>query len=460
MTEDEVLRLIGKTADEIGYECYVVGGYVRDKLLSLPNNDIDIVVVGKGETIARAYHSKVGGKLEIFQNFGTAMVNDGEWEVEFVGARKESYKRGSRKPIVEEGTLQDDQLRRDFTINAMAICLNSSRYGELVDPFNGQEDLKKGIIRTPVDPCTTFSDDPLRMLRCVRFATRFGFSIEPQTFQGIQKVKDRIAIISPERIHSELLKIIGSDRVVEGIGYLKNSGLLEIILPELTNLDTTDSDSGKRHKNNYVHTLQVLENIIPMSKYNPWLRLAALLHDIGKTKAKRLGEKGWTFHSHDVYGEEMTEKIFRRLHLPLDEKLDYVKCLVRMHMRPQIISHEGLTDSAVRRLLHDAGDWIDDLLILARADITTRFEDKRAFLIDQYNKLDILIEDLKKRDFKRLFQPCLNGDDIMKLTGLPQGEKIGVIKDMLKEAILDNLVENEREALIKYMFEKIKGLGL
>lgn len=445
--KDKVFLELSKVADREGYECYVVGGYVRDHLLGIENDDIDVVVIGSGPGMARAFAKEVGGKVQIFENFGTAKVDYEGLEVEFVGARKESYERGSRKPIVEDGDLVDDLTRRDFTINAMARCLNGSKYGALVDMFGGEKDLRDKIIVTPTDPDITFSDDPLRMLRCIRFAVKLGFRIEEGTFQAIRKNKERIKIISPERIHVELNKILLSPDPKRGIDLLKDCGLIDLILPELSVLDDSGGEGLEHHKNNYWHSTVVLENVAKRSD-NLWLRWAALLHDIGKEPCKRFDPvEGWSFVGHEYTGAVMVEKIFRRLHLPLDEKLDYVKKLISMHMRPSMISTHEIKDSAVRRLLFDAGDDIDDLMILCESDLTTKNEEKRLRIGQHFVRLHEMFEDLKARDYKRLFQPCISGDEIMEMFGLRPCKEVGELKAFIKEAVLEGTVENTKEAL-------------
>ncbi|MEE3446049.1 MAG: HD domain-containing protein, partial [Prevotella sp.] len=372
LLDQEIFHQISEAADRLGLECYVVGGYVRDIFLERPSNDIDVVVVGSGISVAQELKRMLGRKahLSVFKNFGTAQVKFSKSEVEFVGARRESYSHDSRKPIVEDGTLEDDQNRRDFTINAMAICLNKDRFGELVDPFNGLADLEDGIIATPLEPDTTFSDDPLRMMRCIRFATQLNFQIEDETFVALERMADRIKIVSGERIKDELNKIIMAPHPSIGFEYLQRCGLLQIILPELSALDIVDQKNGRAHKNNFYHTLEVLENVVK-SEAPLWLRWAALLHDVGKTKSKRWDPAiGWTFHNHNLIGAKMVPQIFRRLMLPMDMKMKYVQKLVELHMRPIAIADDEVTDSAVRRLLNDAGEDIEDLMMLCEADIT------------------------------------------------------------------------------------------
>ena len=458
-----ILEEIGYVADILKYDCYVVGGFVRDLLLKRDNDDIDIVVVGKGTAMAAAcidhlYDKGIKAKYSFFENFGTAQVKIkypeyGELEIEFVGARKESYDRGSRKPIVEEGTLRDDQLRRDFTINAMAICLNKDRFGELVDPFNGVEDLKNGIIRTPVDPDITFSDDPLRQLRAVRFATKLNFDIDKETYKGIQRNTYRLSIISEERITAEFMKILSSDNPSKGIEWLYILGLLDEFLPEVSKLHTdgTSSTILHGHKDILRHTLEVLYNVSKKTD-NVWIRLAALLHDIGKIPTRKyVPGTGYTFMGHETVGANMVDVIFRRLKLPLDEHLTLVHNLVKLHMRPQSIASEGVTDSGVRRLVFDADGHIDDLLILAEADITTGKSWKKEKFIAQYEELKKRIEELKQADFVRTFQPCVSGNDIMERYGLPPCKKVGELKQIIKDAVLDGTVENTPEKLYEIL---------
>ena len=453
-----ILEEIGHVADSLKYDCYVVGGFVRDLLLKRDNDDIDVVVVGKGTVMAKAYveylrSTGIKAKYSLFENFGTAQVKAHDMEIEFVGARKESYERGSRKPIVEEGTLHDDQLRRDFTINVMAICLNKDRFGELVDPFNGVDDLNKKIIRTPVDPDITFSDDPLRQLRAVRFAAKLGFFIDENTLEGIQRNADRLSIISEERISTELLKILASPNPAYGIELLHLTGLLDKFLPEVSKLDTNGVTERitKGHKNIFSHTLEVLTNVSNNTN-NVWVRLAALLHDIGKIPTRKyVPLTGYTFMGHETVGANMVDVIFRRLKLPLDEHLTLVHNLVKLHMRPQSIASEGVTDSGVRRLVFDADGHIDELLILAEADITTGKAWKKEKFIAQYEELKKRIEELKQADFVRTFQPCVSGTDIMERYGLPPCKKVGELKQIIKDAVLDGTVENTPEKLYEIL---------
>ena len=461
LLDQDIFHLIGDTADELGMECYVVGGYVRDIFLERPSDDIDVVVVGSGIELASALKRKMGRRahLSVFKNFGTAQVKCGEMELEFVGARKESYSHDSRKPIVEDGTLEDDQNRRDFTINAMAICLNKKRFGELVDPFNGIADLEDGIIATPLDPEVTFSDDPLRMMRCIRFATQLNFQIEDETFEALGRMADRIKIVSGERIAVELNKIMMAPHPSIGFEYLQRSGLLQLILPELAALDIVEKKDGRAHKNNFYHTLEVLENIV--SRESLWLRWAALLHDIGKTKSKRWEPGvGWTFHNHNLIGAKQVPVIFRRLKLPMGAEMKYVQKLVDLHMRPQVIADSEVTDSAVRRLLNDAGDDINDLMVLCEADITSKNEVKKKMFLENFRMVREKLTDLKEKDYKRLLQPVIDGNEIMELFHLTPCREVGVLKQYLKDAVLDNRVENEREALMALLLEKARQMGL
>lgn len=459
-----IFHQISETADQCGLECYVVGGYVRDIFLERPSNDIDVVVVGSGIEVATALKQRLGKKahLSVFRNYGTAQVKYFDTEVEFVGARKESYQRESRKPFVENGTLEDDQNRRDFTINAMAICLNKERFGELVDPFDGIYDLEDGIIRTPLDPDITFSDDPLRMMRCVRFATQLRFYIEEETFDALTRNAERIRIISGERISEELNKIMLTDTPSRGFVELQRCGLLPLILPELSALDIIETRNGRSHKNNFYHTLEVLDNVCKHDPdHNLWLRWAALLHDVGKTKSKRWDNvAGWTFHNHNYIGAKMVATIFRRLKLPLDAKMKYVEKLVDLHMRPIVIADEVVTDSAVRRLMSDAGDDIDALMTLCEADITSKNEVRKKQFRENFRLVREKLADLKVKDYKRLFQPVVDGNEIMEMFDLKPSQEVGVLKQTIKDAVLDNKVPNEREALIELLKKKAADMGL
>lgn len=460
--DKDIFHLIGEAADELHLDCYVVGGYVRDIFLERPSNDIDVVVVGSGIKVADALRRKLGRKahISVFKNFGTAQVKYKDLEVEFVGARRESYSHNSRKPIVEDGTLEDDQNRRDFTINAMAIQLNKAHFGELVDPFGGIEDLEDGIIRTPLDPDITFSDDPLRMMRCVRFATQLKFFIEDETFEALTRNADRLKIISGERICDELNKIMKSAQPSRGFVDLQRSGLLNLILPELAALDIVETKNGRAHKNNFYHTLEVLDNVAKKSD-NLWLRWAALLHDIGKTRSKRWDPAlGWTFHNHNFLGAKMVPEIFRRLKEPMDMKMKYVQKLVDLHMRPIVIADEVVTDSAVRRLLNDAGDDIDDLITLCEADITSKNQVRKRQFLENFRMVREKIADLKERDYKRLLQPVIDGNEIMEMFHLKPCREVGALKQCLKDAVLDNKVENEREPLMQLLMKKAEEMGL
>lgn len=462
LLDKDIFHKISETADRLGLECYVVGGYVRDLFLERPSNDIDVVVVGSGISMAEALKKQLGGRahLSVFRNFGTAQVKYGGLEIEFVGARKESYSHDSRKPVVEDGTLEDDQNRRDFTINALAVCLNRARFGELVDPFDGLADLEDGIIRTPLDPDITFSDDPLRMLRCVRFAAQLNFFIEDETFDALTRNADRIKIISGERVQEELNKIMMTATPSKGLVELYRCGLLPRLLPELTALDIVEKRNGRAHKNNFYHTLEVLDNVSRHSD-NLWLRWAALLHDIGKPKTKRWNNAlGWTFHNHNFVGAKMVPDIFRTLKLPMDAKMKYVRKLVDLHMRPIVIADEVVTDSAVRRLLNDAGDDIDDLMTLCEADITSKNEGRKKHFLENFRIVRSKLHDLKEKDYKRLLQPCIDGNEIMSMFNLKPSHEVGELKKYLKDAVLDNRVPNERKPLMALLMEKAKEMGL
>ena len=457
--DKDIFHKISEAADSLQMECYVVGGYVRDLFLERPSNDIDVVVVGSGIKVAEALRKTLGRKahISVFRNFGTAQVKYKDTEVEFVGARKESYQHDSRKPIVEDGTLEDDQNRRDFTINAMAVCLNKERFGELVDPFDGIYDLEDGIIATPLDPDVTFSDDPLR---CVRFATQLNFQIEPETYDALSRNANRLKIISGERIADELNKIMLSKHPSSGFYYLKDTGLLDIIMPELCALDVVETRNGRAHKNNYEHTMEVLENVCRNSD-NLWLRWAALLHDIGKPRSKRWDNSvGWTFHGHNTIGAKMIPGMFRRMKLPMDAKMKYVQKLVDLHMRPIVIADEEVTDSAVRRLLNDAGDDINDLMTLCEADITSKNQTRKQRFLDNFRIVREKLADLQERDYKRLLQPCIDGNEIMEMFHLKPSREVGTLKQTLKDAVLDNKVPNEREPLMALLMQKAKQMHL
>ena len=458
-----VFRMLSETADAIGMECYVVGGFVRDLFLQRPTGDIDVVVGGSGVAMAEAFADHVGRKrchLSVFRNFGTAQVKWRDTEVEFVGARRESYQRNSRKPIVEDGTLEDDQNRRDFTINAMAVCLNKVRFGELVDPFDGLLDLEEGYIRTPLDPDITFSDDPLRMMRCVRFATQLRFYIADETFEALCRNKERIKIISAERVIDELNKIMASPVPSIGFDHLHRCGLLELILPELAVLDNVETRNGRAHKNNFYHTLEVLDNVAAQSD-KLYLRWAALLHDIGKPRSKRWEPTvGWTFHNHNFLGEKMIAPLFRRMKLPLDERMKYVKKLVGLHMRPIAIADDIVTDSAVRRLLFEAGDDIEDLMLLCEADVTSKNEVRKRNFLQNFKLVRTKLHDIEEKDHIRNFQPPVDGLEIMQMFGLTPSPVVGQLKSSLKDAVLNGDIPNEREAALAYILQKAESLGL
>lgn len=458
----DVFRLISQTADEMDLECYVIGGYVRDFFLFRPSKDIDVMTVGKGIELAEAVARKLGrrARISVFKNFGTAQVKFGDYEVEFVGARRESYTHDSRKPVVEDGTLDDDQRRRDFTINAMAFCLNRSRFGELIDPFGGMQDLENLIIRTPLDPDITFSDDPLRMMRAVRFASQLGFDIHLETFDAIARNRERIHIISKERIADELNKIVLSPKPSVGFVLLEKTGLLELIFPEFVALKGAETKDGVGHKDNFYHTLAVLDNIARQTD-NLWLRWSALLHDIAKPATKRWDPKlGWTFHNHNYVGEKMIPKIFRRMKLPQNEKMKYTQKLVSLHMRPMQLVEDEVTDSAVRRLLFDAGDDIDDLMTLCEADITSKNPDKVRRHLHNFKIVRRKLQEIEEKDRVRNFQPPIDGNEIMEIFGLGQGREVGVLKAAIKEAILDGEIANEREPAYVFLLKKADEMGL
>ena len=457
-----IFRQISQVADGLELECYVVGGYVRDLFLQRPSKDIDVVVVGSGIRMAEALAEKLGkgARVSVFRNFGTAQLKWRDTEVEFVGARRESYTHDSRKPVVEDGTLEDDQNRRDFTINALAICLNQARYGELVDPFGGLDDLREKNIRTPLDPDVTFSDDPLRMMRAIRFATQLKFYIDDDTFESLCRMKDRIAIISRERIADELNKILLSPQPSRGFIDLERSGLLELIFPELAALQGVETKNGRAHKDNFYHTLEVVDNVARTSD-NLWLRWAALLHDIGKPVTKRWDPRaGWTFHNHNYVGEKMIPSLFRKMKLPMNEKMKYVQKLVGLHMRPIVIADEEVTDSAVRRLLFEAGDDIDDLMVLCEADITSKNSERKRRFLDNFRLVRQKLKDLEERDRIRNFQPPVDGEEIMRTFHLPPCAQVGQLKSAIKDAILDGIIPNEHEAARTYMMQKAKEMGL
>ena len=463
--EHPILRMVGEEADKMGLECYVIGGWVRDLFLHRPSDDIDIVVVGSGISLAEAVAKRLGkgAHLAVFKTYGTAQVKakgrkvnsegENEIELEFVGARRESYTRDSRNPIVEDGTLEEDQNRRDFTINALAICLNASRYGELLDPFDGIGDLERCIIRTPLDPDITFSDDPLRMMRAIRFATQLGFFLDGETFDAITRNKERINIITRERIAEELNKIMMSRRPSEGWILLDKTGLLPLIFPELAALKGIEVKDGRGHKDVFLHTLKVLDNVADSSD-KLWLRWAALLHDIGKPRSKQWDpQAGWTFRNHNYIGAKMVPKIFAKMKMPLNEKMEYVKKMVDLHMRPINLIEDTVTDSAVRRLLFEAGDDIEDLMLLCDADITSRNEEKKARFHRNYQLVRHKMIELEERDRIRNFQPPVDGMEIMEMFHLEPCSLVGEIKAAIKDAILDGIIPNEHEAAKQYAIE-------
>ena len=460
--DKKIFHLISDVADELGMECYVIGGYVRDLFLERPSKDIDVVTVGSGIKLARALAERLGkgAHLSVFANFGTAQVKYKGLEVEFVGARKESYTHDSRKPVVENGTLEDDQNRRDFTINALAVCLNKQRFGELVDPFEGLYDMEDRLIRTPLDPDITFSDDPLRMMRCVRFATQLNFYIEEETFDALERNKERIAIISKERIADELNKIMLTPTPSKGFVELSRCGLLPLIFPELAAMEGVTKMNGRAHKDNFYHTLEVLDNICQKTD-NLWLRWAALLHDIGKPRTKRYDPQiGWTFHNHNFIGAKMIPDIFRKMKLPMNEKMKYVQKLVELHMRPIVIADEEVTDSAVRRLLFEAGDDIEDLMLLCEADITSKNAVRKQKFLDNFKLVREKLVDLEERDRIRNFQPPVTGEEIMAVFGLQPCREVGSLKSAIKDAILDGVVPNEHDAAYEFMLKRAEKMGL
>lgn len=455
-----IFREIGKMADDMGVEAYVVGGYVRDYYLHRPSTDIDVVVVGSGIELAQALGKKLRTKVSIFKNFGTAMLRSDGVEVEFVGARKESYTHDSRKPIVEEGTLRDDQLRRDFTINALAWSLNEGRFGELVDPFEGLYDMEDCIIRTPCDPDITFSDDPLRMMRGIRFASQLGFDIDDKTFEAIRRNRKRISIVSKERIITELNKIILSPLPSIGFTLLDLCGLLEIIFPELHHLKGVERRGGHAHKDNFQHTLKVLDNIAKHSD-DLWLRWAALLHDIAKPQSKAYDPKtGFSFHGHEVLGSKMVPQIFRNLKLPLGEPMKFVQKMVFLHLRPIILSEDMVTDSAVRRLLFEAGDDVEKLMMLCEADITSGIDSKVKRYLKNFELVRAKMKDLEERDRIRNFQPPITGEIIMRVYGIPPSAVIGEIKEIIKNAILDGEIHNDYDEAFALMERLAQERGL
>jgi len=460
LQQNPVFERVAQAARSLSVETYVVGGFVRDLILKRPSKDIDIVCVGSGIALAERVAQDTGLHVNVFKNFGTAQLKIDDWEVEFVGARRESYQRDSRKPIVEDGTLQDDQNRRDFTINALGISLNDADFGELIDPFEGLNDLRRKIIRTPLNPTITFSDDPLRIMRAVRFASQLNFDIEPDTFDGIIATKERLEIISKERIIDELNKIVLSVVPSYGFKLLYQTGLLQLIFPEFIELKGVETQDGKGHKDNFYHTLQVLDNLSQQSD-NLWWRWAAIMHDIAKPATKRFDQKvGWTFHGHEDLGARMTPALFRRLKLPLNENMRLVQKLVRLHLRPIALSKETITDSALRRLLFEAGDDLEALMALCRADITSKNPERVKKHLANFDRVEKKLYDLESRDQIRNFQPVVTGEIIMQTFGLPPSAEVGAIKAAIREAILEGLITNDLEQGLAFMIEEGKKLGL
>lgn len=458
---NKIFRIVGSVADQLGVQAYVVGGYVRDLILHRPSKDIDFVCVGSGIALAQAVARTLGPQVHVtvFKNFGTASIHYEDLELEFVGARKESYRTESRKPIVEDGTLDDDQKRRDFTINALAISLNETTYGELIDPFDGQGDMKRKMIRTPLDPIITFSDDPLRMMRAIRFASQLSYDIDADTFAAIISQAERLKIVSQERISDELNKIILSPVPSYGFKLLFHSGLLKIFFPELVELHGVESVGNKSHKDNFFHTLQVLDNVSVMS-YDLWLRWAAILHDIAKPATKRFDKiHGWTFHGHEERGARMVPNIFRRMKLPMNEKMLFVQKLVRLHLRPIPLAKE-VTDSAIRRLLFDAGDDVDALMKLCRADITSKNNEKVNRFLKNFDLVEQKMAEVESKDQIRNFQPPVSGDEIMKMFNIPPSKVIGDIKEQIKEAILEGEIRNDREEAMNLLMKLAAKHGL
>lgn len=450
-----VFARIGEIADRMGREVYVVGGYVRDIFLRRESHDIDLVTVGSGIELAEAVSRGLGrgNSLSVFASYGTAQIKSGHLELEFVGARRESYSRDSRNPIVEDGTLEDDQNRRDFTINAMAVCLNAARYGELTDPFGGVSDLERGLIRTPLDPDVTFRDDPLRMMRAIRFATQLGFEIMPETFEAIRRNRERISIITRERINDELGKIMRAPRPSVGLRLLDRAGLLELIFPELCELKGVEIIEGRGHKDNFSHTLQVIDNVAEKSD-NVWLRWAALLHDIGKPRTKRYDEKtGWTFHNHNFIGERMIPRIFRTMKMPMNDKMKYVAKIVGLHMRPQSVGEEGVSDSGVRRLITDAGPDLEDLMILAEADITSKNPAKVRRQLDGFGRLRERMSQINDADALRNWKNPINGNEIIEYFNIAPGPEIAAVKNAVKEAVMDGRIPYDHDAAWQYVLE-------
>lgn len=458
---DKIFNAVRDTSLKENMPAFVIGGFVRDCILGRDTHDIDIVVQGSGIDFARKFARSLGDNIpvSIFRNFGTAMVKYQEREIEFVGARKESYRRDSRKPVVENGTLEDDQNRRDFTINAMAISLNNDNYGELVDPFNGMKDIEDKILKTPLEPVQTFSDDPLRMMRAIRFAAELGFTIEEETFKGIKQSAFRISIVSKERITEELNRILITDKPSVGLILLDETGLMPIIFPEFHELKGVHEENGQRHKDNFYHTIKVVDNVSGVSD-DLWLRWAAMLHDIGKPATKRYNnESGWTFHGHDFLGSKMVPRIFRTMKLPLNEKMKFVQKMVLLHLRPIALSPEGVSDSAIRRLVFDAGDDLEDLMMLCEADITSKNEKTVRRHLRNFQIVREKVELLEEKDSIRNFQPPISGEEIMEIFGLPPSKPVGILKNIIKEAILDGIIKNDYKEAYDLIIEKGEKLG-
>jgi poly(A) polymerase len=460
--EREILQVISDTAEELGYPVYVVGGYVRDRLLGIPSKDLDIVCIGSGINLAQSVASRLRPipRVAVYKRFGTAMLKHKDLEIEFVGARKESYRYDSRKPTVEEGSLEDDQNRRDFTINALAVSLNKRDFGAIIDPFGGLEHLEEKLIKTPLEPGKTFSDDPLRMMRAVRFASQLGFHIDENTYKSIGKYKTRINIVSKERITTELNKILLSEKPSVGFKLLFDTGLLKIIFPEMAALHGVEFKNGKGHKDNFYHTLEVVDNLCKKTE-SLWLRWAAVLHDIAKPPTKRFHpEQGWTFHGHEALGAAMTPRIFKRLRLPLDHKMKYVQKLVRLHLRPISLTKENITDSAIRRLLFEAGDDIDDLMKLCEADITSKNPKKVRRYLENYELVRERLEEVEQKDRIRNWQPPISGELIMETFGISPSREVGMIKNAIRDAILDGVISNEYDEAYQFMLKKGVEIGL
>lgn len=460
--EEKLLLLLHEVATDLGVRTYVVGGFVRDKLLGRECKDLDFVCVGSGIELARAVARRISPDLKVvvYENFGTALIQHIDWDLEFVGARRESYQRNSRKPIVENGSLQDDQNRRDFTINALAVSLNTDDLGQLIDPFGGLEHLRQGIIKTPLEPEITFSDDPLRMMRAVRFATQLGFTIHPETLQALSTQRDRIKIISQERITTELQKILGASRPSVGFELLFDTGLLAIIFPELNAMQGVEEQANQRHKDNFYHTLQVIDNVAQRSN-NIWLRWVAVLHDIAKPLTKRYDERqGWTFHGHEALGAKLVPKIFQRMRLPLGSEMKYVQKIVGMHQRPILLTKDTITDSALRRLLFEAGDEIDDLLLFCEADSTSKNKQKRELYLENIQMLREQLAIVEEKDKLRNWQPPISGELIMELFNIKPSKEVGEIKNAIREAILDGIIGNNYDEAYQFMLERAAEMGL